>query len=49
MTPAQLEAKFSDCAAQALSAETGKRVFAFLDRLPEQRTFEGFWPLLRRA
>jgi 2-methylcitrate dehydratase PrpD len=49
MTKAQLEGKFSDCAAQAVSTEAGKQILAFLNTLPDQRTFEGFWPLLRKG
>jgi 2-methylcitrate dehydratase PrpD len=49
MTPAQIEAKFNDCAAQVMSAETGRKVYAFLDTLPAQRSLDPLWPLLRKA
>ena len=49
MTPAQIEAKFADCAAQIMSAEAGRKVYAFLDTLPAQRSLDPLWPLLRKA
>src|SRR5215470_5740744 len=49
MTPAQVEAKFTDCAAQVMSAEAGRKVYAFIDTLPAQRSFDPLWPLLRKA
>jgi 2-methylcitrate dehydratase PrpD len=49
MTPAQIEAKFSDCAAQVMSAEAGRKVYAFLDTLPAQPSLNPLWPLLRKG
>ena len=49
MTQVQIEAKFSDCAAQAVGAETGRAILSFLNTLPEQRSFDGLWPLLRKG
>jgi len=49
MTPAQIEEKFMDCAAQIMSAEAARRIYAFLDTLPAQRSLDGLWPMLRRG
>ena len=49
MTPAQVEAKFTDCASQIMSAEAGRKVYTFLDTLPAQRSLDPLWPLLRKA
>jgi 2-methylcitrate dehydratase PrpD len=49
MTQAQLEQKFNDCAAQAFSADVAKKILATLNTLPDRRSFDDFWPLLRRA
>jgi len=49
MTPAQIEAKFTDCAAQIMSAEAGRKVYAFLDTLPAQPSLNPLWPLLRKG
>jgi 2-methylcitrate dehydratase PrpD len=49
MTPAQMEEKFFDCAAQAVSADAARKIYATLGALGEQTSFEGFWPLLTRA
>jgi 2-methylcitrate dehydratase PrpD len=48
MTQAQIEAKFFDCAAQVIDADTAKKILAFLNALPEQPSFKDFWPLLRK-
>src|SRR5262249_19417486 len=48
MTQAQVEDKFLDCAAQAVSAEVGRKILGVLNRLPEGSLGE-LWPLLRRA
>jgi 2-methylcitrate dehydratase PrpD len=47
MTQAQLEAKFNDCAAQAVSPEAAKKILAVLDSLPDRRSLDDLWPLLR--
>jgi len=49
MTQAQLEEKFTDCAAQAVSADTGKRILAILNVLPAGSSLDDLWPLLRKA
>jgi 2-methylcitrate dehydratase PrpD len=49
MTSAQVEAKFTDCAAQIMSAEAGRKVYAFLDTLPAQPSLNPLWPLLRKG
>ncbi len=49
MTQAQLEAKFLDCAAQTVSAEAARKILATLGSLPEQKSFDAFWPMIRRA
>ena len=49
MSPAQIEDKFLDCAAQALAPDAAKQILATLRTLGEQASFAEFWPLLRRA
>ena len=49
MTKAQLEEKFNDCAAQAVSADVAKKILATLNALPERRSFDDFWTLIRKA
>ena len=49
MSQAQLEAKFNDCAAQAVSADVAKRILAILNTFPERRSLDDFWPLLRQT
>jgi 2-methylcitrate dehydratase PrpD len=49
LTPAQIEQKFSDCAAHAVDKETAARIFAALQSLGQAPSFEAFWPLVRRA
>jgi len=49
MTEAQLEEKFMDCAAQAVSADRAKSILATLKTMPNGTSLDGFWPLLRRA
>ena len=49
MSPAQIEDKFSDCAAQAIAPDAAKRILATLRALGEQDSFAEFWPLLRRG
>jgi hypothetical protein len=49
MTPAQMEEKFFDCAAQAVDADAAKKIFATLGVLGEQKSFDEFWPLVRRG
>jgi len=47
MTQAQLEEKFLDCAAQAVSADVARNILAILNTLPAHRSFDDFWPLIR--
>src|SRR5262249_8474290 len=47
MRQPQLEAKFNDCAAQGLRAAVAKRLLATLNTLPDRRSLDDFWPLLR--
>jgi 2-methylcitrate dehydratase PrpD len=49
MTQAQLEEKFLDCAAQAMNADVSKKILATLNALPNQRSFDDLWPLLRKV
>ena len=49
MTQAQVEDKFLDCAAQAVSADVGRKILATLNTLAERPSFEGFWPLIRQG
>ena len=49
MPQSQLEEKFMDCAVQAVSADSAKKILATLKGLPDQRSFDEFWPLLRKA
>jgi len=49
MSPAQIEDKFLDCAAQALAPDAAKQILATLRTLGEQASFAEFWPLLRRG
>jgi hypothetical protein len=49
MSPAQIEDKFLDCAAQALAPDAAKHILATLRTLGEQASFAEFWPLLRRG
>ena len=48
MTQVQVEDKFLDCAAQAVSADVGRKILGVLNRLPDG-SFNELWPLLRRA
>ena len=46
MTPAQIEAKFMDCAMLTKKEADARRLFAFVSDLPNRSSFDGFWPLL---
>jgi 2-methylcitrate dehydratase PrpD len=48
-TAAQIEEKFMDCATQTLSADTGKKLFAFVSTINDRPSFGDFWPLIRKA
>jgi hypothetical protein len=47
--PAAARSKITDCAAQAVSADVAKRILAILNTLPDRRSLDDFWPLLRRT
>jgi 2-methylcitrate dehydratase PrpD len=49
ITPAQIEEKFFDCAAQAMSSAAAQKVLAVLNRLPSAESLSELWPLLRKA
>jgi 2-methylcitrate dehydratase PrpD len=49
MSAAQMEEKFLDCAAQAVSGEAARKILAMLKTLGEQPSFAELWPLLRPA
>ena len=49
LTPAQIEAKFMDCAAHGVAKDTAVKIFAALQTLGQGTSFEAFWPLVRRA
>jgi 2-methylcitrate dehydratase PrpD len=49
LTPAQIERKFTDCAAHAVDKDTAGKIFAALQSLGQAPSFEAFWPLVRRA
>jgi len=49
LTPAQIEAKFTDCAAQAVDKDTAGRIFAAMQTLGQAPSFDALWTLLRRG
>ena len=49
ITPAQIEEKFLDCAAQAMSPAAAQNVLAVLNRLPSGESLSDLWPLLRKV
>jgi 2-methylcitrate dehydratase PrpD len=49
MSAAQMQEKFFDCAAQAVSADAAKAIFAMLGSLGEQASFGAFWTQIRRG
>jgi 2-methylcitrate dehydratase PrpD len=49
LTPAQVEGKFMDCAAHAVSRETADKIFAAMQTLGETPSFDALWPLVRRG
>ena len=49
MSQAQIEAKFLDCAKQAVREDAASKILATLSTLGEQKSFDEFWPLLRRG
>jgi 2-methylcitrate dehydratase PrpD len=49
MSQAQIEEKFLDCAAHAVSKNTANAILAVLKRVGERPSLRELWPLLRRA
>ena len=49
ITSAQIEEKFFDCAAQAMSPAVAQNVLAVLNRLPSGESLSDLWSLLRKA
>ncbi len=49
LTKAQVEDKFMSCATQAVDKAVATKLFAALNALGEQPTFDEFWPLIRRV
>jgi hypothetical protein len=49
MSRAQIEAKFLDCAREAVSADAARKILATLGTLGDGPRFDEFWPLLRRG
>jgi 2-methylcitrate dehydratase PrpD len=49
MTPAELEDKFQDCAAQVMDKERAAKILAILNELPTRASFADFWPLFRKV
>ena len=47
MSQSQVEEKFLDCAAQSVSAQTGRKILAALNALPRQPSLDDLWPLVR--
>jgi hypothetical protein len=49
MSKAQIEEKFMVCATTAIMPDAAKKILAMLGSLGEQKSFDDFWPLLRKA
>ena len=49
MTEVQLEEKFHDCAAQAVAADSAKKILAILNTLADRPSLGDLWPLLRKT
>ena len=48
-TGAQVEEKFFSCAERAVDRAAAAKIFAFLNRIEQQRSFTEFWGLVRRV
>jgi len=48
MTRAQIEEKFNVCAVTAIKPDAAKKILAMLSSLGEQKSFDEFWPLLKK-
>jgi 2-methylcitrate dehydratase PrpD len=49
MTAKQVEEKFMDCAAQTVSADAARKLFALVSTIDKQAGFGEFWTLIRKA
>jgi len=49
MSKAQIEEKFTVCATTAIKPDAARKILAMLGSLGEQKSFDDFWPLLRKA
>ncbi len=49
LTPAQVEEKFMDCAAQAVDKATAQKIFAAMQTIGTAPSFDALWPLVRQA
>jgi len=49
MSQAQIQEKFFACASKAVSTNVAKKIFAMLNALIDQPSFNDFWPLVRRS
>ena len=48
LTEQQLKHKFTTCAATAIDTGAAEQIYATLSALGEQKSLDGFWPLLRK-
>src|SRR5262245_934356 len=49
LTKTQINDKFMSCATEAVDNSVAERIFAALNTLGEQPSFDEFWPLIRRG
>ena len=49
LTAQQLKHKFMVCAETAIDTVAAEQIYAMLSTLGEQKSFDDFWPLLRRV
>jgi hypothetical protein len=49
LTKEQIEEKFFTCAERAVHNTAAKRIFAFLNRLDEERSFAELWMLVKQG
>jgi 2-methylcitrate dehydratase PrpD len=49
LTKGQVEEKFFDCAERAVDKASATKIFAFLNRFEEERSFAPLWGLVKRA
>jgi hypothetical protein len=48
-TKEQIEEKFFTCAERSVQKTAATKIFAFLNRLDEERSFEELWALVARG